>query len=266
MNSLHGKRIAVVGSGTYMQTGGTLNTGTANPGFGVAVGTQGSRGSATISGGTINAPGEIWVGNNNAAGVTPTNNGTLTISAGAVNSGSWIAVGRNTATGTINLSGGSITKNGAAGNFIIIGSLGGTGTVNQTGGAFNATVGGIRMGENTGAIPALGGLWDMQNGSSTVTGEVNGGWRSSEATWNIGGSSTVNVTGRLIVAAETSNAANNSGAVTNGAPVGTVNMTGGTATFTGGDNRIGGDIAPAVAGTNSASVKANGSVIVSGAR
>ncbi len=184
------------------------------------------------------------------------------MSAGAVNSGSWFVVGRNTATGTLNLSGGTITKCGAAGNYVIIGSLGGTGIVNQTGGALNATAGGIRIGEPAGAIPALGALWDMQGGSSTVTGEVNIGWRSSEATWNIGGNSTVNVTGRLIVAAETSNAAINSGPIVNGAPVGIVNMIGGTVTVTGADNRIGGDIAAAVAGTNSASVNANGTVNV----
>ena len=245
------------GSGTYAQSGGILNTGTANPGFGVAIGTQGSTGSASITGGTINAPGEVWIGNNNVAGVAPTNNGTMTMSAGAINSGSWFVVGRNTATGTLNLSGGTVTKGGAAGNFMIIGSLGGTGTVNQTGGAFNATAGGIRMGENTGAVPALAGLWDMQGGSSTVTGEVTIGWRSSEATWNIKPGATVNVNGRLLVASETANAAINTGVIVNGGPVGTVNMTGGTATFTAGDHIIG--------GSNSAvSVAAKGTVSVSG--
>ena len=252
------------GTGSYIQTGGAVNTGTANPGFGVAVGSQSSTGTATISGGTITAPGEIWIGNNNTAGVTPTNNGTMTISSGTVSAGSWIAIGRNTANGTLNLSGGTITKGGLATNYVIIGSLGGKGTVNQTGGAFNTTAGGIRIGENSGATPALLGLWDMQAGTSSVVGEINIGWRSSQATWNVAGSSTVNATGRLIVAAETSNAAINTGVIVNGAPVGIVNISGGSTTFAGADSRIGGDIAPATAGTNSASVNANGTVNVSG--
>jgi fibronectin-binding autotransporter adhesin len=245
------------GSGTFSMSAGTINTGTANPGFGVAVGTAGSTGSATVTGGTINSPGEVWIGNNGVAGAGPANNATMTMSGGALNSGSWLVVGRNTGIGTLNLSGGTITKGGAGSSYLIIGSLGGTGTVNQTGGALNATAGGLRMGENAGATPALAALWDMQGGTSTINGEVNIGWRSSEATWNIGGTANVSATGRLIVAAETANAAINAGVIVAGAPVGTVNMTGGTATFAGGDSRIGGD-------NSAVSVGAQGTVAVSG--
>ncbi len=245
------------GTGTYTQSGGTVTTGTAGMRFGVDG--SGSIGNGTLSGtGSITTAGEFWL--SNGAG----NSSTFTMSGGAINTGSWFVVGRTSATGTLNLSGGTITKGGAANNYTIIGSLAGTGTVNQTGGAFNTTAGGIRIGENNGVTPALNGLWDMQGGTSTVTGEINIGWRSSQATWTISGTSTVNATGRLIVAAETSNATANSGVILNGNPVGIVNISGGTVTFAGADNRIGGDIAPVAAGTNSASVGANGTVNVSG--
>ena len=249
------------GTGAYTQSGGIVNTGTAGQGFNIGIGTAGSTGTAGITGGTINSPGELWIGNNNVTAQVATNSGTMNMSAGVVNTGSWLAIGRNGAVGTLNLSGGTITKNGAAGNFVIIGSLGGTGTVNQTGGALNATAGGIRLGEVSGTtlaanIPA-NAVWDMQGGTSAITGEVNIAWRSSNATWNIGPGSTVTTTGRLIVAAENHNVNANAGAVVAGAPVGTVNMSGGTATFTAGDSIIG--------GSNSAvSVGAQGTVQVTG--
>ncbi len=245
------------GTGTYTQTGGTLTAGTAGLRFGVDG--AGSIGNGSLSGtGSITTAGEFWLSN----GVG--NSSTFTMSGGTLSSGSWFVVGRTGGTGTLNLSGGTITKGGAANNYTIIGSLGGTGTVVQTGGAFNTTAGGIRIGENNGATPALNGLWDMQSGSSTVVGEINVAWSSSQATWNVSGTSTVNATGRLIVAASTGNAGANGGAVINGNPVGIVNISGGTVTFAGGDSRIGGDIAPATAGTNSASVGANGTVNVTG--
>lgn len=245
------------GTGTYTQTGGTVTTGTAGMRFGVDG--SGSIGNGSLSGtGSITTAGEFWL--SNGAG----NSSTFTMSGGTITTGSWFVVGRASATGTLNLSGGTITKGGAANNYTILGSLGGTATVIQTGGAFNTTAGGIRIGENNGATPALNGLWDMQGGSSTVVGEINIAWSSAQATWNVSGTSTVNATGRLIVAAATGNAGANAGAVVNGNPVGIVNISGGTVTFAGADSRIGGDIAPATAGTNSASVGANGTVNVSG--
>jgi fibronectin-binding autotransporter adhesin len=237
------------GTGSYIQTGGTVNLGTANPGFRLGAGTNGSNGTASISDGILNVAQEFWISNDSS-----TNTATMTMSGGAVNVGNWFVVGRLTGVGTLNLSGGTITKTGAG--FIILGSLGGSGTVTQTGGQFNATTNGIRLGENTGTIPAVGTLWDMQGGSSTVNGEINVAWRSSEATWNIKPGATVSATGRLVVAAETNNATINIGPIVNGAPVGTVNMTGGTASFTGADSRIGGD--------NATSQTASGTVNVTG--
>jgi autotransporter-associated beta strand protein len=231
------------GTGTFNMTGGTINTGTSAQGFQLGVGTAGSSATATMSGGIINSTNEFWISN------TLGNSATMTMSGGAINSGSWFVVGRDRATGILNLNGGTITKGGAATTYIIIGSLGGNGTLTQTSGALNATAGGIRLGENTGTVPALGTLWDMQGGSSTVTGEINIGWRSSEATWNISGAGTnVTATGRLIVAAETNNNTINTGPIVNGAPIGTINMSGGTATFSGGDSRIGGDNSAVSAG------------------
>ena len=235
--------------------GGTLNANKGNS-PGILVGSaNGADATMTITGGVVNAPNELWIGN------SPGAIGTVTQSAGATTVGNWLAVGRDRANGTLNLSGGTITKTGNAGNYIIIGSLGGTGVVNQTGGAFDATAGGIRLGENTGNTPSLNSIWDMRGGTSTVTGEINVGWVSSQATWNVAGTSVVTASGRLIVGAGINDATINVGPIVNGAPVGTVNISGGTVTFNGGDSRIGGD--SVTTGTNS-NATATGIVNVTG--
>ena len=232
--------------------GGTINANsTAAPGFSAGT-ANGAAGTINMTGGAINVNSEMWL-SNGAGGVA-----TMTMSAGSVNTGSWFVVGRNLGTGTLNLNGGTITKGGAATNYLIVGSLGATGTINQTAGALNATAGGIRLGENNGATPALNALWDMTGGTSTVNGEINVAWRSSQATWNVSGASTtVSATGRLIVGAETNNNTINTGPIVAGAPVGLVNISGGSVTFAGGDSRIGGD-------NSAVSVNATGTVNVSG--
>ncbi len=242
------------GTGSYVQTGGIVNTGTGGQGFQIGVGTNGSSGTANISGGTINAANEFWI--SNGSGNPSTNSAIMTMSAGAVNSGSWFVVGRNYATGTLNLSGGTITKGGANTSHAIIGSIAGTGTLNQTGGIFNVTAGDLRIGENGGAVPALNGLWDMDNGSSTIAGTLNIAWRSSQATVDVSGGSIT--AARLAVAAETSNNTINAGPIVAGAPVGILNISGGNVSIgVGGDSRIGGD-------NGVVSVGASGAVNVSG--
>ena len=231
--------------------GGTVNANrTASPGFAVAT-ANGSVGTVNMTGGAINVTSEMWLSN------SPGTQATMNMSGGQVTGGGWFVVGRDRGTGTLNFSGGTITKGGAATTYAIIGSLGGTGTFRQTAGAFNVTSGGMRLGENTGTTPALNALWDMQGGTSTINGEVNVAWRSSQATWNVSGNSTVTSTGRLIVGAETANTGINAGPIVNGAPVGTVNISGGSVTFSGADNRIGGD-------NSAVSVNAQGIVNVSG--
>jgi len=228
----------VAGSPAALEiSGGTLNANKGNaPGLLVGA-ANGASALLTMSGGTLNVPNEIWIANN--AGTI----GTMTQTGGSVTVGNWFAIGRVSGAGTLNISGGTLTKTGNAGNYIIIGSLAGTGIVNQTGGTFDATAGGIRIGENNGATPSLNNLWDMQGGSSTVNGEINVAWHSSQATWNVGGNSVVTATGRLIVGAEIADGTINNGPIVNGAPIGTVNISGGTVIFNGGDSRIGGDSA-----------------------
>ena len=231
-------------------TGGTINaTRTAAPGFAVGL-ANGSNGTVNMTAGTINTTSELWLANSVGSQAV------FNMSGGSVNTGNWFVVGRNFGTGTLNLSGGTIAK-GAA-NYVIIGSLAGTGTLNQSGGALNTAGGGVRLGENSGATPALGALWDMTGGTSAITGEINIAWRSSQAKWNVSGASTtVTATGRLIVGAETSNAGATGGAVSGGNPVGTVNISGGSVTISGTDSRIGGDVITTSTG-------ASGTVNVSG--
>jgi autotransporter-associated beta strand protein len=230
--------------------GGTINaTKTAAPGFTVGI-ASGAVGTLNMDSGLINVTSEMWL-SNGAGGQAA-----FTMSGGQINVGSWFVVGRSFGTATLNLSGGTISK--AAANYIIIGSLAGNGTLTQTGGALNAAGGGVRIGENNGTTPALGALWDMSGGSSSISGEINVAWRSSQARWNVSGpTTTVTSTGRLIVGAEVNNTGANSGAVVNGNPVGTVSISGGSVTFSGADNRIGGDIITTTTG-------ASGTVNVSG--
>lgn len=239
---------------TLEVSGGTINANAGGGSF-VVGSASGADARLIMSKGVVNASSEFWVGNNGGA------TGTFELSGGAVTAGSWLAVGRNLATGTVNLSGGTLTKAGGGGTYVVIGSVGGTGIVNQTGGELNATAGGIRMGELGGTTPSQNTVWNMQAGTSTVNGEINVGWRSSHATWNVSGTATVNATGRLVVGAETWNTAANGGLVSNGNPIGTVNISGGSVTFTGQDSRIGGD--QAMTNGNSAA-GAQGFVNVSG--
>ena len=218
---------------TLEVSGGIVNGSQGGPGVIVGV-ASGAPATLNLTSGSVNA-GEVWIAN--GAG----SNGTTNMSGGEINSNGWFVVGRDLGTGTLNFSGGTITKSGNNGNYAIFGSLGGTGTVIQTGGAMNITQGGVRIGENNGNTPSVNTLWDMQAGTATINGEVNLAWRSAESTLNVGANATLTATGRLIVGGEVWNTGANGGSVINGNPVGNLNITGGTATFSGGDSRIGGD-------------------------
>ena len=84
-----------------------------------------------MTGGTYNADGEFWVGND------PGGNGTMTVSGGTVNVGNWFAVGRNGGTGVLTISGtGLVQKTDADGSLEITngGSTTASGIVNLDGG------------------------------------------------------------------------------------------------------------------------------------
>lgn len=132
-------------------------------------------GSSTITGGSLVAGSEIYVGNGVGSNVN------LTVSAGSVTSNAWIAVGRNGSTGVLNIDGGTIVQNT---EFLPLGSdLGagaGDGTVNQTAGS--VTTPSVRLGENgssVGTYSISGGTLDAGAGAfeigfnATTTGTLN---------------------------------------------------------------------------------------------
>ncbi len=149
--------------GKNVNTTGLLNvsSGTVNSNLftigGANNATNVGRGFATISGGQVNASGELWVGQGGGS------NGLMDLSGGVVATNSWLAVGRQANSyGVLNISGtGSARMTAGSGRFFIIGSLGGTGVVNMTGGSMEATNGGdLRISENggTGTVNLGGGV------------------------------------------------------------------------------------------------------------
>lgn len=133
--------------------GGTVNaTKTAAPSI-VAGNASGGTGVILMDGGTLTAPGEIWVGS--AAGAY----GGMTLSAGTVTSGSWLPVGRN-GTGVLNVSGGTLTVNSQ--NYSLGSFDGAKGDVNLTGGVTSTT--------NTGANQGIFIVGEGGDGVLTVSG------------------------------------------------------------------------------------------------
>lgn len=167
----------------------------------------------------------------------------MNIDAGAVTTGNWTEVGLGAgSTGTLNMSGGSLTKTGDGQT--AIGTNGGTGFANQTGGTITVN-NEFYVGQNTGTgtynlsgtgvinsaghtiIGRDGGNGTMNQSGGTVApvdGELwvgqNGG---SVGVYNLSGSGVVN--------------ANNWVAIGRDGGTGTFNMTGGTFTKGGGNDR-----------------------------
>jgi autotransporter-associated beta strand protein len=115
---------------------------------------DGCTGDLNLSGGSIYANSEVWIGQG-GSGV-----GTMTISGGAFTNNSWLAVGREGSQGVLNISGGTMVKQGG-GNISITHNSGASGTVNQSGGTFICASGETWIGENGGL-----GTWTMDGGTS----------------------------------------------------------------------------------------------------
>ena len=120
-----------------------------------------------VTGGTLNATGEIWFGS------TENSYGSMTVTGGTVSTGSWLALARqsgtpnaNTGIGLINVAGGTVTTGS---NRITIGSFGnptGRGIINVSSGNLNTTgAAGIYVGEN---VPGFLNVW----GNGTTQGNV----------------------------------------------------------------------------------------------
>ncbi len=144
------------GTGTLNQTAGSISV---NLEFGVGTTQDGQAGSGTydLSGGSLTAAGNIFIGKEAAS------SGTMTMSGGTMSTSDKLQIGHNQATGTLTHSGGIVnvqnevyignetsatsvgtyTVSGSAelnaGNEVIVGRDNGAGTLNLDGGTVNAT-------------------------------------------------------------------------------------------------------------------------------
>ena len=144
-------------TGLLNVSAGTVNSNLFTVGGGNNATNVGS-GFATVTGGQVNASGELWVGQGGNS------NGLMNLSGGVVATNSWFAVGRQANSyGVLNISGtGTARMTAGASRFFIIGSLGGTGVVNMTGGTLEAPNGGdLRLSEGgtgSGTLNLGGGI------------------------------------------------------------------------------------------------------------
>ena len=156
-------------------------------------------GTMTISGGTVNAAGEVWVSSTTGA------TGTLNVSGGTLNSGSWLAIGRGGDNGNLNVTGGYVNVNGSnltiasfggnVGQATISGGTvttvnnffvgeGGTGTLTLSGTGKILANGaeGLRVGRNSGSL----GTVNLNTGGTITTTAATGGDGTSTFHFNGG--------------------------------------------------------------------------------
>jgi autotransporter-associated beta strand protein len=127
MNNGGNFNIGESGTGILNINGGTVND--ANARFGLADGPSSATGIVNQVSGTVNANGELWVGNNAGTGF-------YNFSGGTNNFHNWIAIGRFGGKGTMVMSGGVLTKDGN-GNFLVGTGNGSIGELDQSGGTIN---------------------------------------------------------------------------------------------------------------------------------
>jgi autotransporter-associated beta strand protein len=199
-------------AGTVKLDGGTVQINSAsNTGIALLAGTNGGDGTFQMSGGTVNATGAIWAGDNNAG-----SQGLIEVSGGAFNAtangtgtqAGQHSIGRGLGQGTINLSGtGSVALTGLTHiGYSGTATAGTTGTVNVTGGTFLNT-GELRVGSGVsgnGVIAAASGTLNVSSGTATVTGflRIASGNDATDVvtgTANITGTGTLNSQGDLVV-------------------------------------------------------------------
>jgi fibronectin-binding autotransporter adhesin len=171
------------GTGTLNQTAGTISV---NLEFGVGTTQDGQAGTGTydLSGGTLTAAGNIFIGKEQAS------SGTVTMSGGTLGTSDKLQIGHNEATGTFTQSGGIVnvqnevfignetsaasigtyTLSGTAelnvGNEVIVGRDNGTGTFNLDGGTVIATK--ISGGTGTSTVNFNGGVFRAKRDEASL--------------------------------------------------------------------------------------------------
>ncbi len=166
-------------NGTFKLDAGTLQINSVATAIGILVGTNGGDANFSMSGGTVNTTGGVWVGDNNVG-----SQGTLTVSGGSFNvtasstvgssANGQVFIGRGLGQGTFTVSGtAAVTVTGATNvGFSNTGTAGTVGTLTVSGGTFTNT-GEMRVGS-------------AQNGNG-VTARADGTFNVSGGTANIGG-------------------------------------------------------------------------------
>ncbi|MBB5350762.1 autotransporter-associated beta strand protein/T5SS/PEP-CTERM-associated repeat protein [Haloferula luteola] len=165
------------GNGRLEMSGGSIHT---SGGGRLIFGYNGASDSV-VSGGSIQALKEVWIGE----GASSLGKLELTGS-GEITTDNWVAIGRTDGNGTLNMSGGSFSKTGSADTHFII-AAGGTGVLNQSGGELSA-VGTVWVGENGAATYDLSGTAVLE-APDGVTIAVN---QASSSTLSLTGTAEMN--------------------------------------------------------------------------
>lgn len=200
-------------NGAFNLEAGTLTINSINStGIAFLVGTNGGDGSFTQTGGTVNATGGLWVGDNNAG-----SQGTVSLSGGTFNvtgtgtigstSGGQNFIGRGLGQGTLTVSGSAnVTFTGGTNvGFSNTATEGTKGTLNVDGGTFTNT-GDLRVGTglNTNSVTARAdGYFNVTGGTAKIGGmlQIARGGDSGDLVTGTAAVSggTLNVEGDLVV-------------------------------------------------------------------
>ncbi len=138
LNTPSGITVGEVGSGALTVNGGTINVG--NQFIVNDNGATGSSGTYTQTGGTVNCSTQAWIGQG-AGG----QNGVFNMSGGFFGCTNWFVLGRSGGTGTMFMTGGTLNA-GGSGGFLDVGTGfqgAGTGVLNQSGGTINIVGNGL---------------------------------------------------------------------------------------------------------------------------
>lgn len=210
------------GTGILNIASGTI-TGPNNQ-FALADGPTGASGTVNQTGGTVNSPGELWIGANNAGSGGNGAVAVYNLSAGNLNINNWVVLGRNGTTGTLNMTGGTLAHNNN-GRFLVASGNGSIGTLNQSGGSITSDE--QFLIPDAGDATTLGTYNISNNATLLVNNWIAVGRNSGYGIANIAGGSVTKT-------------ANNSSHIVLGAGgPGTINQTGGTVTNITSDTWIG---------------------------
>jgi autotransporter-associated beta strand protein len=199
--------------GNFNLDGGTLQVNSSSTGIALLAGTNGGDGNFRMSGGTVNATGGVWLGDNNAGsqGLVDISGGVFNVTASSAvgSSGNGqVFIGRGLGQGVFSVSGSAaVTISGAVNvGFSNTATSGTAGLLTISGGTF-ATTGDLRVGsaQNGNSVVAAGtGVFNLSGGTANIGGVLQLA-RANDAGDVVTGLSTIsggtlNVSGDIVVA------------------------------------------------------------------